>query len=110
MNRLPEIVYKPAKAFFSLSRLLRLGIVVFVISGALDLFYHGISAYWPGSLDAFWGPDGYYVHVALFFGMVFIVLGVIRTRPNSNHAAPNPMASVGDEFAKNEFKGRSLSP
>jgi len=109
MSRLLEILYTPAKAFFRLSRWLRLGIVVFMFSGALDMFYHGISAYWPASLDAFLGPDGYYVHLALFFGMVFIILGVIRTRPEPNHAVPNPMGSAGGDFAKNEFKGRSLS-
>ncbi len=103
MNRLREILYKQAKACLSMSRWLRLGIVVFMISGALDLFYHGISPFWPGSLDAFFGPDGYYVHLALFFGMLFIVIGVIRTRPNPNHAASHPMGSSGGDFAKKEF-------
>ncbi len=109
MNNLHQILYRQATAFLSLSRWLRLGVVVFMISGALDLFYHGISAYWPGSLDAFFGPDGYYVHRALFFGMVFITIGVIRTRPNPNHAVPHPTGSTGGDFAKNEFKGRFLS-
>ena len=103
MTGLLEILYKPAKAFFRLSGWLRLGIVAFMISSALDLFYHGISAYWPGSPDAFLGPDGYYVHLALFFGMVFIILGVIRTRPDPNVAAPDPMGSAGGDFAKSEF-------
>ncbi len=62
-------------------RFLRFGVVVFVISGALDLFYHGFSAFWPGRLDAYLGSDGYYVHLALFFGMLFIVIGVIQTKP-----------------------------
>ncbi len=110
MNSLHEAVYKQAKAFLRLSGWLRLGIVVFMLSGALDLFYHGISAYWPGSLDAFFGPDGYYVHLALFFGMVFIIIGVIRTRPNPNRIASDQMGSVGGDVAKKEFKGRSLSP
>ncbi len=89
MNRLREIPYKQAKAFRRLSGWLRLGIVVFMVSGALDLFYHGISPFWPGSLDVFFGPDGYHVHLALFFGMVFIIIGVIRTRPNPNRVAPD---------------------
>ena len=75
-------------------RFLRFGLSVFVIAGALDLFYHAVSALWPGSLDAYFGPDGYYVHLALFFGMVFIVIGVIRTKPNSVHAYPENSTGV----------------
>ncbi len=74
-------------ALRNLPVILRIGAVVFVISGALDLFYHGLSAYWPGRLDAVLGPDGYDVHVALFMGMVLMVIGVIRTKPQNNPKA-----------------------
>ncbi len=104
MNRLRARLYQEAQAFFGLSRWLRLGMVVFTIAGALDLFYHGVSAYWPGSLDGLLGPDGYYVHLALFFGMTFILIGVMRTRPHPNRATP----MVGGDFAQNELNRSSL--
>ncbi len=97
MNRLKSFYSRLIDAYFQMPRFLRFGVVVFVISGALDLLYHGISAFWPGSLDAYLGPDGYYVHLALFFGMLFIVIGVIQTkpRPDAPHEAPaDPTSSA----------------
>ncbi len=81
MHRLSELTASIFKGFISLSPILRIGITVFMIAGALDLSYHTVSAVWPGSLDRYMGPDGYYAHLALFFGMVLIVIGVIRTKP-----------------------------
>ncbi len=81
MAGLDRTVQKAARFFFNMPRFLRFGVLVFVISGAMDLAYHGLSAVWPGSLDRYLGPDGYYVHVALFIGMVLTVIGVIRTQP-----------------------------
>jgi predicted tellurium resistance membrane protein TerC len=86
---------KLIRAFFNMPRFLRFGVVVFVVSGGLDLLYHGISAFWPGMLDPYLGPDGYYVHLALFFGMVFIIIGVIRTKPRPDSVVWKPINRPG---------------
>lgn len=81
MNRLISIVRQGMERFWTIHRFLRLGMLVFTISAVLDLFYHIGASFWPDNLDAFLGPDGYYTHLALFVGMVLIVIGVILTRP-----------------------------
>ncbi len=78
MQRVSQTFHRLAGEFFSLPRFLRFGVVVFVVSGALDLSYHVFSAFRPGVLDRYFGPDGYYAHLALFTGMVLVVTGVIR--------------------------------
>ncbi len=100
MNRLKRSCYRSIDAFFQMPRFLRFGVIVFVISGALDLLYHGISAFWPGSLDAYLGPDGYYVHLALFFGMLFIVIGVIQTKPRPDTLQETPADITGNSQAE----------
>ncbi len=71
-------------SFSRFSWILRTGLIIFVISGTLDLFYHTVSLFSPGMLDPFLGPDGYYVHRALFAGMVLMVIGVLQTKPASD--------------------------
>jgi hypothetical protein len=101
MIELSRIVSRLTSSFLSMPRLLCFGVVVFVVSGAIDLLYHGVSAFWPGSLDAYLGPDGYYVHLALFFGMVFIIIGVVRTKSRPDPDLMNPMNSLrGDTSVK----------
>ncbi len=87
MSRLLRVIARLYGNFLSISLLLRSGIMVFILSGALDLSYHVASVFWSGSLDKFMGPDGYYTHLALFAGMVLILIGVIRTKP----VRTNPM-------------------
>ncbi len=81
LKRISGIYMAGLKAFGNMPWLLRVGATIFVLSGAVDLFYHAVSPFWPGRLDAYLGPDGYYVHLVLFIGMVLIIIGVIRTRP-----------------------------
>lgn len=81
MNRLISIVRQGMESFWTIHWFLRLGMLIFTISAALDLSYHIGASFWPGNLDAILGPDGYYTHLALFVGMVLIVIGVILTRP-----------------------------
>ncbi len=78
-----------SQAYLQLPRLLRLGILAFVVSGAMDLSYHIVSSFRPGSLDAYLGPDGYYTHLALFLSMLLIIIGVIRTHPAPAAIHPN---------------------
>lgn len=56
---------------------LRVAVWVFAAGGLLDLSYHGLSPLWPGKLEIFLGPDGYYAHLLLFAGMVLVTIGVI---------------------------------
>lgn len=70
-------------SFRALSLVLQFGVITFIAAGAVDLSYHVVSPFQPGSLDAYMGPDGYIAHLALFFGMVLIVIGVISTNPHS---------------------------
>ncbi len=85
MNGLKNLYLKISETYRSMPRFLRFGVVVFFVSGALDLSYHIFSSFWPGRLDAYLGPDGYYTHLALFFGMVLIVIGVILTKPQPSN-------------------------
>lgn len=89
MRRLISNVLQEIGAFRTIHWFLRFGILVFTISAALDLSYHVVSSFWPGNLDIFLGADGYYTHLAVFCGMVLIVIGVIFTRPQlSNQTVP----------------------
>ncbi len=90
MKRISGKIGKLIKGYLSTPLVLRGGIAVFTISGALDLLYHAVSAFHPGALDASLGVDGYDVHLALFIGMVLIVLGVITTRPRASSEPPDP--------------------
>lgn len=83
MDRLKETSLILVGGFWTIPPFLRFGVVVFIVSGALDLAYHIVSSFWSSSLDPYLGPDGYYTHLALFFGMLLIVIGVIRTKPQS---------------------------
>ncbi len=80
-HRLQLIIDRLVKEFRAMPHLLRVGAIAFVLSGALDLAYHIVSSFSPGSLDTYLGPDGYYIHLALFFAMLLIIIGVIRTKP-----------------------------
>ncbi len=92
MDRLHIFSSRISHFYYGMSLFLRAGVVVFMISGALDLSYHAISTFKPGSLDRYMGPDGYYTHLALFFGMVLIIIGVILTKP----VRSNSLDSMGN--------------
>ncbi len=84
MDRLIERSSKIKASFLGLPPFLRFGVAFFVTGGALDLFYHFDAMIWPGSLDKIMGPDGYYAHLVLFFGMLLMVIGVIFKKPGQH--------------------------
>lgn len=97
MSRLISIVRQEIGAFWTIHWFLRFGILVFTISAALDLSHHIGASFWPGNLDAFLGPDGYYTHLALFVGMVLIVIGVILT---SAQPSRQPIPEITEKTIK----------
>ncbi|MDD5370460.1 MAG: hypothetical protein PHQ40_15360 [Anaerolineaceae bacterium] len=99
MGWLRILSLKLSRAFVGLSVLLRLGVVVFVLSGTLDLIYHGFSASRPGALDPFLGPDGYFVHLALFAGMLMILIGVILTKPHPEASQESDITLIASNSA-----------
>jgi len=62
----------------SLSPLLRLGLLVFLLGACADLAFHLLAAPAGGALAALLGPDGSRAHLVTLVGMVVVLLGVLE--------------------------------
>src|SRR3954468_14721130 len=66
--------------FTELPGLMRLGVLIFVIGGALDLLYHAAPPGWTIQLDVVLGPDGVIAHLMTLFGMLVTLVGLFAHR------------------------------
>lgn len=60
--------------------LMRLGLLIFALGGALDLLYHGAPMAWIGTLEGYLGEGAFLAHVVTLVGMVVTMLGVLLGR------------------------------
>ncbi len=63
-----------------LPRLMRVGLVVFMIGAVLDLLYHVAPEFWSNDLSMFLGRQGYVGHIVTLAGMLLILIGVFAAR------------------------------
>ena len=73
--------------FIELPRVMRLGLLILVIGGTLDLLYHAAPPGWTMQVDRYLGADGVGAHLLTLLGMVVALLGLFahRRRPGVTH-------------------------
>jgi hypothetical protein len=76
-----------------LPHIMRLGLLILVIGGMLDLLYHAAPPGWALQMDGYLGADGVGAHLLTLLGMVVTLLGLLahRPRPSAAHMEiPSP--------------------
>ena len=81
--------------FAELPGLMRLGVLILVIGGALDLLYHAAPPGWAMQLDVGLGPDGVIAHLMTLFGMVVTLVGLFAHRASARVAHVEARPSEG---------------
>ena len=78
--------------FTELPGLMRLGVLILVIGGALDLLYHTAPPVWAIQLNVVLGPEGVVAHLMTLFGMVVTLVGLFahRARARVTQAEASP--------------------
>jgi hypothetical protein len=72
-----------AVLFLELPGIMRTGILILVIAGALDVCYHAAPPGWTIWMDGYLGKDGAGAHVMTLLGMVVTLLGLFASRPSA---------------------------
>jgi hypothetical protein len=72
--------------FTELPGLMRLGVLILAIGGALDLLYHAAPPGWAMQLDGYLGSDGVGAHLLTLLGMVVTLLGLFARRASARSA------------------------
>ena len=81
--------------FTELPSLMRLGVLILVIGGALDLLYHAAPPPWAMQLDVVVGSEGVIAHLMTLFGMVVTLLGLFARRASAGVAPAEVSSSEG---------------
>jgi hypothetical protein len=78
--------------FLELPGLMRLGVLIVVVGGALDLLYHAAPPWWAMRLDVVLGADGAGAHLLTLCGMVVTLVGLFAYRASARiaHAKATP--------------------
>jgi hypothetical protein len=81
--------------FTELPGLMRLGVLILVIGGTLDVLYHTAPPVWAIQLDVVLGPDGVIAHLMTLFGMVVTLVGLFARRASARIAQVEVTRSEG---------------
>jgi hypothetical protein len=81
--------------FTELPGLMRLGVLILAIGGALDVLYHAAPPVWAMQLDVVVGPDGVIAHLMTLFGMVVTLVGLFAHRASARIAPVEVSRSEG---------------
>ena len=81
--------------FTELPGLMRLGVLILVIGGILDLLYHAAPPGWAIQLDVVLGSDGVVAHLMALFGMVVTLVGLFARRASARVAQVEASPSKG---------------
>jgi hypothetical protein len=81
--------------FTELPSLMRLGVLIVVTGGALDLLYHAAPSVWAIQLDLVLGPAGVIAHLMTLFGMLVTLVGLFGRRAGARVAAVEVTQSEG---------------
>ncbi len=63
--------------FFDLPLTMRIGLVVVLFGGALDILFHTAPAFWAPSLTAILGAEGIWAHLVTLVGMVITLIAML---------------------------------
>ncbi len=74
--------------------LMRLGLLILIVGGALDIVYHTAPPAWMNTLNFYLGSEGSRAHLVTFIGMALTLAGVLmRSRlpawRRSSHRKPS---------------------
>jgi hypothetical protein len=69
--------------FTELPGLMRVGVLILVIGGALDVLYHAAPPVWAIQLDVVLGPEAVVAHLMTLFGMVVMLVGLFAHRASA---------------------------
>ncbi len=61
----------------ALPGLMRLGLLILIVGGALDIVYHTAPQAWMGTLNLYLGYEGSRAHLVTFIGMALTLVGVL---------------------------------
>ena len=75
--------------------LMRVGVLILAIGGALDVLYHAAPPVWAIQLDVVLGPDGVIAHLMTLFGMVVTLFGLFARRASARVAHIEATRSEG---------------
>jgi hypothetical protein len=81
--------------FTELPSLMRLGVLILAIGGALDVLYHAAPPVWAIQLDVVLGSDGVIAHLMTLFGMVVTLVGLFSRRASARVAQVEVSPSEG---------------
>ena len=81
--------------FTELPGLMRLGVLILVIGGTLDVLYHAAPPGWAIQLDVVVGPKGVVAHLMTLFGMVVTLVGLFAHRVSARVAHVEASPSEG---------------
>jgi hypothetical protein len=70
-------VRQALRIFATLSRPMRLGIVVLLFGAGLDLVYHVPAIVGQDTIDGYLGENGFLAHLVTFIGMAVTLFGVV---------------------------------
>jgi hypothetical protein len=62
--------------FATLPRLMRIGLLIVLVGGVLDLLYHMLPPQWAATVDLYLGHNGWPLHVIALVGMVTTLVGI----------------------------------
>ena len=66
--------------FAALPGLMRIGLLIVLAGGVLDLFYHTLPPTWAATVDLYLGHNGWPLHVVALLGMVTTLAGIFAGR------------------------------
>ena len=81
--------------FTELPGLMRLGVLILVIGGALDVLYHTAPPVWAIQLEVVLGPEGVIAHLMTLIGMVVTLVGLFARRASARVAQAEVSPSEG---------------
>jgi hypothetical protein len=71
--------------FATLPGLMRIGLLIVLAGGVLDLLYHTLPPQWAATVDRYLGHNGWPLHVVALLGMATTLVGIFVGR-SSLHA------------------------
>ena len=86
-------------AFATLPGLMRIGLLIVLAGGALDLLHHTLPPQWAATVDIYLGHNGWPLHVVALLGMATTLVGIFAGRSSlhagrTRHAATERRSAI----------------
>ncbi len=63
--------------FFALPLVMRIGLIIVVFGGALDVVFHASPSSWTPAVTMILGSEGYWAHIVTLIGMIITLVGML---------------------------------